>query len=339
MSRENTNKNRTAGINLKGVFVFLGIIAVVLTFYIAYISSLSERKLFSLSLVALFAGLLFESFRITDKWKNVVYKFIGVYCLSFISFYPYRGELNYNLDNHIEMWPYSFLGIFLFFSVFFNKDKVTAKLTEGITLLLSISFLYWLFDLNVFSHENLFSYALILISVGFCAFSLILALTDLELTRVKRLWLSIWSTVVIFSISIDNGYQVFKNGDLESSKYISDNLLIGIQYFLLGVSSMYIMRNFLLLMAFLPSKNGNYRSDLRDNINDHINRFSEEQVSMISSLLCVLYACTCFYANYKYDILPRNTMIWLVIFSFPLWLGLFELLKNRSKAALLQKAK
>lgn len=133
----------------------------------------------------------------------------------------------------------------------------------------------------------------------------------------------------MFAFAIDNIIRVFSNPDIESSKYMSDGIYIGLQYFLLGVSAVYIMQNYLLLAAFLPSKNGNYRVDLRENIKNHIDRFSDKQIYIGHSLFCILYAGTVYWLNYKYQVLPRHTMIWLVFVTFPLILQFTNLVHVR----------
>src|SRR5690606_17430287 len=135
-------------------------------------------------------------------------------------------------------------------------------------------------------------------------FSIINALTHIQLSRTSRLTLSIWSTVIMFAFAIDNIIRVFSNPDIESS-YLSHGLYIGLQYFLLGVSAVYIMQNFMLLAAFLPSNDGNYNRDLKENKKDHIDRYSDEQVDIGQSLLCILVTGTVYWLNHKFRILPR----------------------------------
>ena len=262
------------------IVVILGIVGLALTIYIGYRTSLSNRKLFSVSILALFAGLLYESFRVSDKWKTVVAIFIGAYFFSLLNFLPGKREAHYNFENHIESWPYFFIFLFAMIFAIVNKDKVTIKLTEGITLLLSLSLIYWTVDYGFTNYHNWFAITLLTLAFIFSAFSILNALTNMQLTRTVRLTLSIWSTVIMFAFAIDNIIRVFSNQDIESSQYLSQELYIGLQYFLLGVSAVYIMQNFILLTEFLPSKNGNYKADLKENINTHIDRCSDKQVSI-----------------------------------------------------------
>lgn len=280
---------------------------------------------FSVSLIALFAGLLFESTRVSGSWKTVAGIFAGTYLFSLISFLPGKREQVYNFENHIEMWPYFFISIFALFFGIVYKDKVTAKLTEGITLLLSISFIYWVVDYGFTNYNNWFSISLMIIGLLLSVFSIVNALTHIHLSRTNRLTLSIWSTIIMFAFAIDNIIRVFSNPEIESS-YLSDGFYISIQYFFLGVSAVYIMQNYMLLVAFLPNKYGNFKRDLKQNKKDHIERYSDEQVNIGQSLFCIVFTVTLYWLNHKFQILPRHTMIWLVLFIFPYILHLTTLL-------------
>lgn len=311
--------------------VILAVITVVFTGYVGYRISLSSRSFFPLALLALVAGLLFESFRISDNWRKVIYQFIVVFFCSLICFLPGKTERNYSFEDHIEYFPYYFLVFFAISSIIIHNDKITVKLTEGITLLLSISFVYWLIDVEFFRDGNWFIYTFMAMAGIFTIFSIINALTVLRLSRVNRLWLSIWSTIVATTMSIDNIYNVYKYGSVQTSEYMTDNLLLGLQYFFLGTCTIYIVQNYLLLSSFIPRGGGNYRSDIKEIAGLHINRYSDSQIDFVSSLICILYSCGLYYLNYKYSILPRNTMIWLVIFSFPIFLRLFEILSYKPR--------
>lgn len=323
-------KRNSAGISLTPFVIIAGLLGLTLTIYIGYRASISDRKLFSVSLIALFGGLLFESFKVSDNWKTVVGIFVGTYLLSFLGFLPGKHEYIYNFENHIEMWPYFFIFIFALLFGIVHKDKVTAKLTEGITLLLSISLIYWALDYGFINYHNWFSISLLVIGLLLSIFSIINALTFIHLSRTNRLTLSIWSTVIMFAFAIDNIIHVFSNPEIESS-YLADGLYIGLQYFLLGVSAVYIMQNYMLLAAFLPSKNGNYKADLKENKKDHIERYSDEQVNIGQSLFCILFSGTVYWLNYNFQILPTHTMIWLVFVTFPFLLHLITLFNGQKK--------
>jgi hypothetical protein len=323
-------KRKPPSFDLNPAVVIIGIIGLALTIYISYRTSLSDRKLFSISLLALFGGLLFESFRVSDNWKTVTAILVVSYFLSLLTFLPEKGEQLYNFENHIQRWPYYLLFFFALMFAIVHKDRVTPKLTEGITLLLSLSFIYWTIDYGFTNYNNWFIISLLGIAFILTAFSILNALTNLHLSKTVRLTLSIWSTIILFAFAMDNIIRVFSNPDIESS-YLADGLYIGLQYFLLGVSAVYIMQNYMLLAAFLPNKDGNYKNDLRENKKDHIDRYSDQQVSIGHSLFCILYAGTLYWLNYTYQVLPRHTMIWLVIMTFPLMLFISRVVNGRKK--------
>lgn len=334
ISKNKKTKNKSVEISLIAFLIITGAIGLALTIYIGYRASITDRKLFSVSLIALFAGLLFESYRVSDDWKTVLRIFSGTYLFSLFSFLPGKREYNYNFENHIEMWPYFFIIIFALFFGISHKDRVTAKLTEGITLLLSISLIYWAFDYGFMKYHNWFSISLMTIGFLLSIFSIINALTHIHLSRINRLILSVWSTVIMFAFAIDNIIRVFSNPDIENSNYLSDGLYIGIQYFLLGVSAVYIMQNYVLLATFIPSKNGNYKRDLKENKKNHIDRYSDKQVNISQSIFCILFTGTIYWLNYKFQILPRHTMIWLVFFTFPLILYLITFLNAKKTTSI-----
>ena len=127
----------------------------------------------------------------------------------------------------------------------------------------------------------------------------------------------------MLAFAVDNIFSVFNNPDIESA-YLSNGLYIGLQFFLLGVSAVYIMRNYMLLVDLLPSNNDNYLRDMKAIKKDHLNRFSADQVLTGHSWLCILYAMAFYGLNYHYQVLPRHTMIWLVFLTFPLFLRLVD---------------
>jgi hypothetical protein len=129
----------------------------------------------------------------------------------------------------------------------------------------------------------------------------------------------------MFAFALDNIFRVFKNPDIESL-YLSEGLIIGLQFFLLGVSAVYIMQNYMLLITILPSKNGNYKREIKKYKQNHLERFSENQVSSQHSILCIFYTLSFYGLNYKFQFLPRHTMIWFVFLTFPLFLKLIDLI-------------
>ena len=333
-SKKKKPKVRSEWSDWTSIFIILGIAAIALTIYFGYRASLSERKLFSVSLIALFGGLLYEIFRVSKSWENIVPVFLGSYFFSLIAFSPGKREYVYVLENHIQNWPYLFILFFAIIYAAFYKDTLTTRLTEGMTLLLSISLIYWFIDYGFSNYHNWIAITLMSLAFLLSTFSIINAFTTIKLTKSNRLTLSIWSSIVMFAFAIDNVIRVFNNQDIETTKYLSQQIYIGLQYFLLGVSAIYIVRNYVLLEAFIPNRNGDYINDVKENIKDHIERYSDKQVNVWDSVFCVLYAGTIYVLNYNHHFLPRHTMIWLVFVTFPLILELKSLIHRGKKPQL-----
>lgn len=299
------------------IILILGILDFIITLYSAYGAFVINNNItFSLSLLALFAGLFYESFKIFQNSKNFIFTFIVSYFASL--FFCSHAILTFDFELLIMIWPYSFILFYTIGIAIYNKDKVTAKLTEGITLLLSLSLIYWVIDYGFINVDNLFVKLILILGLVSSGFSIINALTNIKLSRTTRLILSIWSTIVMFSFAIDNVLRVLNNGDIENTKYLSLRVSIALQYFLLGVSAVYIIQNFLLLISLLPQKGGNYKKDFKESKKEHIYRYSDKQVNIKLSLFCILYSVTIYILNYKFQILPRHTMIWLVFLTFPI---------------------
>lgn len=326
--------SRNAQRNVNILFVIIATLIVAAVILLVWKISSTERRIFSISFIALLSGVLFESFRITDNWKTVIYIFIGASIFSLLAFIPGKRETHYVLEDHLESWPYVFLFLFALASTIWHSDKTTAKLTEGITLIQSISIIYWLFDFGITNINSMFIKVLLLIVLIFSAFSFFNALSFFVLSRTTRFILSFWSSIIMLLFAIDNVYHVYQNEEIEGSKYFSQGLYIGIQFFLLGVSTIYIIQNFIVLFGFLPGKqtffNSKYFSEIRALRNEHIERYSDEQVYILHSILCIIITGSFYFFNYKFHYLPRHTAVWLGFILFPLLLKLssFRIRKN-----------
>jgi hypothetical protein len=250
---------------------------------------ISSRRLVPISILTLIAGLFYESKRMTEKWTPILLIGLGSLMFSFLSFLPGRNESEYNFENHIELWPYSFATFFTIFSIVYHGEKVIPKLTEGITLLQSIAVIYWVADYGLLDTDNFFLLSVMFIGTLFSVFSIVHAFTSIELTRTNRLTLSLWSSIIMLLLATDNIFRIFQNDYIENTTNIGDGLFIGLQYFLLGVSAIYIVQNLLMLSGFLPGKgtffNAEYYRDLNRLKKEHIKRYSANQVSSAHSLL------------------------------------------------------
>ena len=137
--------------------------------------------------------------------------------------------------------------------------------------------------------------------------------------------------------AVDNIIDVFNQPDLNATLNNTQMIDIGVRYFLLGVSSLYMMQNYLLFIAFIPGKKDKYFSDserisaaareLEQSRQDHLSRYSDDQVPFSLAVLCILYASAIFGINYFYNVVSKQSAIWLVFFSFPLIISGLKKLK------------
>jgi hypothetical protein len=333
-TRKKTYKSK--GIDLMSYIKILGVLALALLLYISYRIYISERTLIPISIFALIGGSFFQIKRITKDWGIIFFTAIISFIISFLAFLPGKHEDEYNFENHIEIWPFLFLIFFLFLTAMFVKEKIIPKLTEGITLMQSISIIYWIIDFGLFETQNIFVLILLSIAILFSLFSIFHAFTNFELTRTNRLTLSIWSTIIYVIFAVENILLVFENNQIENVNGITNVIYIALQYFLLGASGVYIVQSYLMLLGFLPGKgsffNSLYYKELKELKSDHIKRYSAEQINISHSFLCVLFLGLVFYANFVFNIVPKNIAIWIVFVSFPIILNLYEHIKNKKSS-------
>ena len=330
MSRKTKHKSY----DLKPILLFIGAGLLLLSIYIFARVQSSDRNLFPISVICLIAGVLFEGKRVLGKWSTLLYTIIGAAAFSFFGLLPGKNEHNYNFESHVASIPYWFIFMFSIFSIAFNKDKVTARLTEGITLLQSVAMTYWVIDLHIYETTSIFIKVLMVIGLLFAIFTLFHAFTPATLSRTSRLTLSIWSCFIMVIFAADNIHELYQNETIESTINLPIGFLVGLQFFLLGVSTIYIVQNFLMLMGFLPGKgtffNDRYFKEFKELKADHISRYSTNQVSVIQSLLCILITGGIFYLNYDYRILPRQFAIWIVFITFPYLMFPLDLLQTQT---------
>jgi len=322
------SKNAQRNINI--VLISLGLFVLALTIYIAYRLNVSHRRLIPISVIAIIAGVIFEGRRLSAKWSTVLFTALGSFIFSFLAFLPGKREHDYNFENHIEMFPYWFIIIFALFSIAFHGDKVIQKLTEGITLLQSVAVIYWVVDYGFIDSNSLFLKSVMIIGLIFSLHSVFHAFTHSILSRTSRLTLSIWSSIIMMLFASDNIYRVYQNEQIENTADITHGLYIGLQFFLLGVSCIYIIQNFIMLMGFMPGRgtffNKQYFHDIKELKKDHVKRYSDRQVKILHSFFCILFTGTIFLLNYHYQILPRHVAIWIVFVIFPFILDIYDYL-------------
>ena len=314
--------------DFKSFYIVFGFLAICFIVFIVFYQYSNHKHLIPISALAIIIGIVYESKRLSDKWAPILTNLFWAFIVSLFAFLPGKKEYEYDFENHMQLWPYIFIFIFSLISVIFHGDKVIPRLTEGITLLQSIAVVYWFVDYGFVEIDHWFLITIMLIGLIFILYALFNAFTYIKLSRTNRLMLSIWSSIIMMLFAVDNIIRIYQNEQIENTEEITHGLYIALQFFLLGVSCIYILQNTLMLMGFLPSKgrffNKEYFSEVKELKDDHIKRYSEGQIHIVDSFFCLLFVGIIFTLNFYYQILPRHIAIWIVFIIFPYVAMLFD---------------
>ncbi len=119
-----------------------GILILLSVAFISFKSSALTTPIISLNVVALIAGIIFQARQLSKNWTALLLTVFFTLLVSFITMMPSKNEVVYNLEKHLNHFPYWFMGLFSLMFYISNEEKIVVKLTEGITLLQSIVVIY-----------------------------------------------------------------------------------------------------------------------------------------------------------------------------------------------------
>lgn len=318
--KNKTSLNSSFGSNLRHPFVILLIaITIPFYFYLFYVAFQSEKNLIPLTMIALVFGLMYQSFKITKSIeKIIIYLMISAF-LSLLAFTQGDNESIYVFVDHLEFWVYCYLFIFLLIMSIQHDKQMTLPFGEGLSLLFCLAFLYWLFENHLIDFSFILTQVLSVIAILVTTFSVLHALFKIQHNQISRFILSISTCIAIVVLSLNNLFQLMDQGDLGLNKTWTENFILLIQYFLLGVSALFLFQNVMLLLQYLPNRyTRSYFSDIKQNTQTHIKRFSEDQISWVEAIFCLCISIFAYTLNYYFRIIPPNMCIWLVIFLCPL---------------------
>lgn len=294
------------------MFFFAGVMLTVAGFLLNKIYT-TDKNVTHFYFLPLLLGLVFELRRITNKWSTVAVTTIISFYLSFFAFARSKTEGQYSYEGHIQMWPYFFLMFFVVVAMiaylFTEKVKV---ITEGITLLFTIAFNYWILANGYFYKGNFLIKGLIIASIIPSLFTIYNALSYQALSKKKRMLLSLWFAIIGLILAVDNCYHLYQMRNAQMVAFSTETWFLFFQYFLLGTSGIYIVQNLLMVGSyFLPSRG--YGDMLSEVHSVHLKRFSSEQVYVIDALIVVILSVSLFTLNYIYQFVPINFMIWAIV--------------------------
>lgn len=330
MSKSSTSENSRSCVI--AIFTLVAIASLIALFFILKKSMSAEKELISMAMIPIIMGIIFELRRLQVSWSNIIVKLIISLGASLIlSFIPGKKERVYNVEGHISYFPFVFIATFLIVSIIFftenkEKDKLTAPLNEGILFVQSLSILYLLVDFINFGKLNFFAISFFLMGLAFAGISTFYAFTQFKQTSKSKFLLSFWSSIIMLIFGVYYGIRVFES-NISTELSSTQNFLSFIQYFLFGTSAIYIVRNFYFIFGFLPLKNES-KTDYKkrkDELNKiHIDRFSENQLHILSSIFCLVFVGSAYFLNFKFKWIPSYTMIWLVFTIFPFVIYFWE---------------
>lgn len=292
------------------------------TVYLGRRIAVSDRKILQLNLAAIFLGLVFEFRRVAGKWPVVLWTAAAAYILSFLCFLPGKHERHYVFEEHLSNWPWYFLFTYMFGAMAVLSSGIQAKFTEGITFLLCLAINYWIVSHHYWENGNGFVKSLIILNVFFSLFVLYNVFSYKTLGKGSRLLLSIGSSVIILILAFDNIANLYRYRNIESLPGFSTAAVVFLEYFVMGISGIYLVQHLLLVAAYLPGRG--YWNTVRETNESHLGRFSDEQVFVSDSVLMTIICLLAFGCNYYFSFLPVNLAIWIVLGFSPWMLYLFR---------------
>lgn len=311
---------------------FLIVLVVLLfIFYIHKGFSYSVKNSIPYGILIIYSGMIFEYKQITNNWEKVILTSIGALLISVIAFLPGKNEHKYDLFSHLSYWTYWYVISFVGITLYYHRKKTISKLTEGITLIQSLAIIYWIIDVGNILEHSTFVTILIIIGLISSLFSIYNAFSYRELTKNTRLILSIWSAIVMVIFGFEFIYKVLKFEQINNAQGIIEVVVFSVQNFLLGISIIYILQNFVLVFDFWPDENRQLVYKSKDELKkEHLRRYSDKQVKINHSIIIFLFISIFFMANFFYRFVPRNMAIWITFIFFPYIIDVFELIKNRT---------
>jgi hypothetical protein len=316
----------------KMLYAVVGVFIIPLILYVLYLLiKLNQWNFFPLIL-----GLIFQGKRLYGTWRPLIENFVIALGGSFFVFILTHKTTP--VEEKIFLITYAFLLCFILaFLAKFKKNRILIipQLTEGVTLLHSIAVIYWLVD---FSRDYIYAkifYVFFFIIFLFTLFSIINAFTKNPLSKTNRFLLSLWSSLIMILFALDYIISIFKNGEISDALSFQEGVFVFVQYFLLGISAIYIAQNINMILGFLPDKGERiFQSSSRRKVlkKDHIERFSEKQVSVWYSSFCLVFSASLFWFNYEFKIISKQSVIWIVFVSFPILIYCFEFVKKILKS-------
>ena len=270
--------------------------------------------------LSLLLGLFIEDKSLGNTWTHVIIKMM-LTCVVTIPIMLDSSVTSETSDFPAVPFTLCVIGMYALVSVVWKEDKVNINLSEGITLVQCVAFIYFLVDFSLyFGDMSLLSFMLI-IAYPFTLFAVYHAFSKKKHSRKSKLILSIGSSIMMLIFATEHIFAVV-NMELFPFSTTLEIVATTLQYFFLGISAIYIVQNVTMLLDYFPGNGHHYQKEHREEIKKlnekHINRYSDIQISPISALLTITCTAGIYYLNYLNHWVPRSTAVlltfWVISF-------------------------
>lgn len=308
-----------------GVFVFIAFIAFSFFYFIK-----TAEILIPFTIVSILVGVFWENRKISESWIKTISLALGSFIMVLFGFIPRTSSYPFDFEFIMRYWPYGFIFFFLFLSALAYKNKIKLELNEGLIFIQSIAMIYWIIDKRLMMSSDIITILFVISSFALCFNTFLHAFIKIRLSTPHRIILSIWSSIIMVSISVDFFVTTFKNQNIMTADNLIDGLYFCTHYFLLGIASVHILINILMIFMILLSKNRKFLYDFGEFYYDNIEKISLFQSRFFHSLVLLIIIGLLFILNYLFSIIPRNFSIWLIFFLSFYFLSYFEKCKTKT---------
>lgn len=270
-------------------------------------------------LLVMLCGVISEN----SRTSSVRMIFATILLAFFISCFNFLGNYtngHFNAES-LKAWPYFFYAAIIFFMLIRHEKGFILKVHEGLVFLQSMAIVYWFIAATQISFHRASAIIVIGAVVLLFAFTAYHAFSQRTPSYGEQLVLSILSALIFVFFGVVNTSHLLSGADIDTSQLAPSLIFITLQYFMLGVSSVYIAKSLVMVYGFIPGKNeptASYGERVVELVKMHLDRVDATQINKGYALITALFTLFIFGANYFFGLLPPTFVIWCIFVSYPL---------------------
>ena len=270
-------------------------------------------------LLVMLCGVMSEYTR-TSSFRMIFATILIAFFISLLSFLRNYSNGHFSPDS-LKAWPYFFYAAIIFAMIVRHEKGFILKVNEGLVFLQSMAVAYWVIAENEISFNSTPEIIIISAVVLLLAFTAYQAFSYKVHSYGQRLLMSIFSAIIFLFFGLTNASQLINGTDIDTTTLAPSLIFITLQYFMLGVSSVYIAKSLVMVVGFFPGKNEpseSYRERVTELVKMHLERVDTIQINKGYALTTALFTLLIFGVNYFFGLLPPTFVIWCVFVSYPL---------------------